>query len=128
MAKDEQTIWRRTPVAISNRTKTKNITRIVPGPKGPAKHVTTQLESFFIFITECMIDNIVLYTNLYIENKKANVLYRRERDCKLTTCIEIQALFGVPTLSYCSEKRKSCKRSGTVVKGWNWNSSNEICF
>ncbi|CAH2003549.1 unnamed protein product [Acanthoscelides obtectus] len=39
-----------------------------------------------------MIDNILTCTNLYIENKKQN--FTRDRDCKITSSTEIQALFG----------------------------------
>lgn len=95
IGKDEETIWKSTPVATCNKIKAKNIIKVLPGPKGPAKNVSTELESFFTIITKDMIDHIVACTNLYIENKKANVLYQRERDCKLTSSTEIQALLGV---------------------------------
>lgn len=69
--------------------------KVLPGPKGSAKNVLSEMEAFLVFITRDIIDEIVTCTNLFIENKKANVSYQRERDCKPTSHAEIQALFGV---------------------------------
>lgn len=93
IAKDEENIWKSTP-APSNKIKAKNIIKVLPGSKGSAKNVSTRLESFFTFITTDMIDHIVSCTNIYIEYRKAKFPYQRERDCKLTSRSEIQALFG----------------------------------
>ena len=38
-----------------------------PGPRGPAKRVQTSLESFSLFFSKKMIDNIVKYTNQNIK-------------------------------------------------------------
>ncbi|KAJ8964284.1 hypothetical protein NQ314_005018 [Rhamnusium bicolor] len=42
-----------------------------------------------------MIDDIVKYTNLYIDFKRNTVGYKRDRDAKHTTKSEITALLGL---------------------------------
>lgn len=69
----------------------------------------------FTFITMDLIDHIVSCTNIYIENRKAKFPYPREKDCKLTSRSEIQALFGALFL-ISVKKRKPCKRFGIVVQ------------
>ncbi|CAH1973367.1 unnamed protein product [Acanthoscelides obtectus] len=91
IGKDEENVWKST-VSFTSKTRSKNIIKILPGSKGAAKTVSNHLESFYIFISNEMIDNIVTCTNLYIENKKQN--FARDRDCKITSSTEIQALFG----------------------------------
>lgn len=92
IGKNEETIWKSTPVFQGNKTKAKNIIKVLPGSKGAAKNVSTSLDSFLLFLTRDMLDHIVLSTNIYIENKHAN--FARDRDCKLTSSEEMLALFG----------------------------------
>ncbi|CAH1994090.1 unnamed protein product [Acanthoscelides obtectus] len=92
IGKDEENVWKSTPVSFTSKTRSKNIIKILPGSKGAAKTVSNHLESFYIFISNEMIDNIITCTNLYTENKKQN--FARDRDCKITSSTEIQALFG----------------------------------
>lgn len=93
IAKDEENVWKSTS-AISGKKRAKNIIKVLPGSKGSAKNISTKLESFFTFITKDMLDHIVSCTNIYIENRKATIPHQRERDYKLTSRSEIQALFG----------------------------------
>ena len=46
---------------------TENILKNTPEPRGPAKRVQTPLESFNLFFSKEMIDNIVKYTNQNIK-------------------------------------------------------------
>lgn len=72
IAKDDDNIWRNSPVCMYSKTKSKNIIRVVPSSKGARKNISDQPESFFTFITKNMIDNIVASTNIYIDDKKIN--------------------------------------------------------
>lgn len=94
IARDEENIWKSTPEISKKKIRAKNIIKVLPGSKGSAKNISTRLESFLLFITRDMIDHIVSCTNIYIEDRKAKFPHQRERDCKLTSRIEIQALFG----------------------------------
>ncbi|XP_050300675.1 piggyBac transposable element-derived protein 4-like [Anthonomus grandis grandis] len=93
IGKNEETIWKSTPVIQGNKPKATNIIKVLPGSKGAAKNVSKPLDSFFMFLTRDMVDHIVLCTNIYIENKRDNFI--RDRDCKLTSSEEMSALFGV---------------------------------
>lgn len=93
IGKDNETIWKSTPVHKSSRTKAKNIINVAAGAKGAAKNTKNEKESFFTFITKEMIDKVVTCTNIYIQNKQSSN-YQRDRDCKLTSRTEIEGLFG----------------------------------
>lgn len=87
---DEKTIWKSSPVStVVTKTKARNIIKVKCEVKGKAKHVSTELESFFTFINVKMFDNIVTCTHLYIENRKETVHYHGERYCKLTSHAKI---------------------------------------
>ncbi|XP_071639586.1 piggyBac transposable element-derived protein 4-like [Temnothorax longispinosus] len=55
--------------------------------------------------TPGMVDDIVKYTNMYIESKRNTVSYKREKDCRDTTRCEILALIG--TLFFIGTKKGS---------------------
>ena len=44
----------------------RNILKILPGPRGAAKYVQTPIESFRVFFTDEMVNNIFGYTNNFI--------------------------------------------------------------
>ena len=93
IGKDGQTIWISEPLP-THKTKAKNIIKILPGPKMNAKNTPKELDAFYLFITEDMLDDIVTNTNIYIENKRVEVSYSRNRDCRDTSRTEIKALLG----------------------------------
>ena len=78
----------------SSRTAAKNIVKVFPGPKMIARGVVQEVESFNKLVTADMIDEIVYYTNMYIERKRLEISYSRERDVKKTSRSEICALLG----------------------------------
>ena len=86
-------IWISEPLS-SHKTKARNIIKILPGPKINVRNTLKELDAFFLFITEEMIDEIVTNTNRYIENKRNEVNYARIRDCRDTSRAEIKALLG----------------------------------
>lgn len=93
IGKDNENIWMSQPVS-STKVKAKNIIKILPGPKSTARYTPKEIDAFNLFITDEMIDSIVENTNIYIEKKRSDVNYSRERDCRSTSKIEIRALLG----------------------------------
>ncbi|PSN58115.1 hypothetical protein C0J52_01014 [Blattella germanica] len=69
IGKDGQTIWISEPLP-THKTKAKNIIKILPGPKMNAKNTPKELDAFYLFITEDMLDDIVTNTNIYILKTK----------------------------------------------------------
>jgi hypothetical protein len=86
-------IWISEPLS-SHKTKARNIIKTLPGPKMNVRNTLKELDAFFLFITEEMIDEIVTNTNRYIEDKRNGVNYARIRDCRDTSRAEIKALLG----------------------------------
>ncbi len=94
--KDGETMWCNTRFfKTTSKTKSKNLVKIFPGPKGAAKNVTSEVDAFLKIINDDIIDQVVHYTNIYIQRKRDEVNYSRERDGKLTSRSEIIALIGV---------------------------------
>lgn len=84
------------------KTASRNIVRTMPGPKGKAKQVSTQMEAFDLFFDTEMLEDIVKFTNQEIERQRQN--YSREQSWtrELTLC-ELKAYIG---LLYISGARK----------------------
>lgn len=85
IGKDDETLWVSNPLTLPSKTKSKNIIKILPGPKRVTRGLSNELGVFLTFITLEMIVYIVHYTNLYIEDRKNKVQFSRERDCTFTT-------------------------------------------
>lgn len=95
VGKDQISKWNKIPVATTSKTKRKNIVRIFPGPKSHAKGLTSEISAFEKLINANMVERVVNYTNMYIESKRVDIEYSRERDSKHTTKSEIMALLGL---------------------------------
>lgn len=93
IGRDNETLWRSKPISVG-KTPVKNIIKVLPGPKSNARNIHTEIDAFRLFITDQMIDNIVINSNIYIEKKRHDVNYSRERDCRVTSENEIRALLG----------------------------------
>lgn len=93
IGKDGDTLWMSNPLS-STKQKAKNIMKIMPGPKMNATTAQKEVDTFHLFITDAMIDDIVTHTNRYIQKKRNDVNYGRDRDCRETTKVEVKALFG----------------------------------
>ncbi|KAF5295916.1 hypothetical protein FQR65_LT10347 [Abscondita terminalis] len=82
------------PLRPNIRTRQENIVINRPGVKGEeALKCKIPVECFHLFITDSMIDGIVLFTNTYIRAHKEN--FSRERDAKETNVIEVKGLIGL---------------------------------
>ncbi|KAK9739538.1 Transposase IS4 [Popillia japonica] len=89
--RNKQTLWSKSSYQ-STKTKSKNIVKMFPGPKAAAKNIVDEIVAFNKIIDTKMIDEIVRCTNLYIQYKKGDVQYSRNKDAKDTSRAEIMAL------------------------------------
>lgn len=94
VGKDKQTIWYKKEFR-STKTKAKNLVQKFPCPKTGARNITNEVDAFLQIIDMSMIDDIVKYTNSYINIKKQSVEYTRDRDAKETSRTEMMALIGL---------------------------------
>lgn len=115
IGRDGESLWINKTISTTSKAKAKNIVKIFPGPTSCARKARTPLETFSLFISPEMIDRIVFFTNKYIDKKKHDVKYSRERDVpQNTTKSEIQAFLG--TLLLLAVKRGN---SSDVREYWS---------
>lgn len=67
--RNKQTLWKKSPYQ-STKSKSKNIVKMFPGPKAPARNIVEEVVAFNKIIDTKMIGEIVRCTNLYIQYKK----------------------------------------------------------
>ena len=90
--------WHTDKEGLVGRVPVCNVTTVRPCPKGDAKNVSNPLESFHLFISDDMINEIVTNTNNSIldslerfrDNLADNDKYSY---CEITDSIEIKAFF-----------------------------------
>jgi hypothetical protein len=70
IGRDGETLWANKTVAAVSKTKSKNIIKVLPGPKGQARLCKTRLECFLQIISAKMVNKIVKYTNIFINKKR----------------------------------------------------------
>lgn len=81
------------PNASRGRARRRNIVTHLPGPIRQARNVTTPLESWKLFFPDNVLEEIVIFTNIWIRINREK--YSRERDAGDTTLTEIKAVFGL---------------------------------
>lgn len=86
------TKWKKHPYPLT-RTRSQNIRTQRAGPKGAAKHASSEVECFELFFDEPVIEMITNSTNIYID--KVRPEYSRERDARRTDAIEMRAFIGM---------------------------------
>lgn len=86
--------WKKDPYSEQSKEKNSNIVKISSGLTSVTKDITDEVSAFHKIIDLSMVDDIVKYTNIYIEYKRNAVSYERNRDCQDTTRCEILALIG----------------------------------
>nr|XP_022907230.1 piggyBac transposable element-derived protein 4-like [Onthophagus taurus] len=91
---DESLKWYKNPNKRPSKIRGKNIVKVLPGLTTKTRNITDEISAFQAIITPNIINDIVRYTNKYIESKRNTISYSRERDCQNTTICEILALFG----------------------------------
>lgn len=94
VGRDNSTTWSKHPLAAkTSRTRKKNLVTQLPGAVRNARQVTDILESWQLFFPDSMLQKIVKYTNIKINQVRPN--YSRERDAKETDIVELKAFFGL---------------------------------
>lgn len=83
------------------RTRRHNLIFHAPGPINQAKDVMTPLDCWSLMFPDSLLETVILYTNMFIENIQSQ--FQRERECLPTDLVEIKALFGL--LYYCGKLR-----------------------
>lgn len=99
--KDKTTKWDSHMITsnLRGRVRRHNIirdTRIgvrLPSPKGPAKNTKTPYETWKLFFPDEFVDEVVRFTNIWIERNRQN--YVRARDVRDTDRTEMHAVFGL---------------------------------
>ena len=82
--RDKETVWRKHPtVKKFLKTHKKNLVKIFPKATVDKELVTDEMNSFLLFFTTEMIEDITRFTNLYIVSIQDS--FQRERDAKQTT-------------------------------------------
>lgn len=93
LGKDKITKWYKKPRRSRVRRRPYNIITHLPGVIGEAKSAKTPVECWNFLFTDDILNDIVKYTNQYINTIKAS--FSRERDAKHTDMIEIRAFIGL---------------------------------
>ncbi|KAG8234317.1 hypothetical protein J437_LFUL013057 [Ladona fulva] len=111
---------KKTPYTVKTKTKGKNICKIQPGLKScPIDKVS----AFQEMVDGEMVEDIVKFTNLYIERKCTEVNYSRDRDARVTSVTEILALFGALFLIAIKHGHHT-----NVLELWNPDGTGIIAF
>lgn len=132
MGKNEETFWFSNNLALpKQKTKSKNIIKVMPGPTRFSKEAKSEIDIFLKFFPLEIIDKIVLYTNKFIDKRAAKVCKRcvelgnefRSREFKNTTRGEILALIGI--LFYMA----TCKTSrANAISFWKTDGTGMVLF
>ncbi|XP_071052930.1 piggyBac transposable element-derived protein 4-like [Onthophagus taurus] len=98
VGKDKKTIWYKTyPRSKSTKPRSKNIIKILPGPKQCARDITDEISAFTKMFNDEMVEHIIQCTNLEISRVQPNS--DRVRDAKNVTKSEMLAFIGLLFLS-----------------------------
>lgn len=62
----DNTLWYKNPARYNVRTRSENIMNSTPEVKPSAKNAKTALECFYLVVNECMLLDIMVYTNASI--------------------------------------------------------------
>ncbi|CAH1979567.1 unnamed protein product [Acanthoscelides obtectus] len=93
IGKDKITKWRIANPPRNVKTRSHNITIHLPGPKGKAREVKTEVAALELFLDDNILKTITACTNIYIEKTRQE--FTRDRDARSTDEIEIRAFIGL---------------------------------
>lgn len=104
IGKNQETLWMNQPPLQAVRVRSRNIVpaRHAPGVKPAGKHALTPVQSWSLYFTDEILQQIVEYTNIKIRQLQPQ--FSRERDAKETYVLEIKAVIG---LLYLAGMKKS---------------------
>ncbi|KAJ8954858.1 hypothetical protein NQ318_023422 [Aromia moschata] len=95
IGRDKITKWRKVKCTVRSKAKAKNIVKTRTGVTQTARDIKDEKDAFLKIIDLSMIDNILKFTNMYIDQLKIQHEYSRERDCKDITRDELMVYFGL---------------------------------
>jgi len=95
IGKNKSTQWRKTTYRVSGKTKGINIVTVPTGLTQKALGIENELDAFFQIIDMSMIDDVLRYTNMYIDKLRVDHQYSRDRDCKNIDRQEFMAYLGL---------------------------------
>ncbi|XP_044742586.1 piggyBac transposable element-derived protein 4-like [Chrysoperla carnea] len=93
LGKDKETKWGLNPPNKTIETTKENINTYLPGVNGPAKQVKNIVGIWKLFFPLSTVQEIVTFTNAYLEKLKLEAKYKR--DVRTTNVNEIYALIGL---------------------------------
>lgn len=93
LGKDKKTKWYKNSSSNNVRTRKHNLVLHLPGVKRIARDAKSILECWKLFFTDSIIDDIVKYTNIYLNKIRSN--YTQKYNVRETSKTEINALFGL---------------------------------
>ncbi|CAH1990806.1 unnamed protein product [Acanthoscelides obtectus] len=93
IGKDKITKWRKANPPRNVKTRSHNIIIHLPGPKGKAREVKTEVADLELFLDDNILKTITACTNIYIEKTRQE--FTRGRDARSTDEIEIRAFIGL---------------------------------
>ncbi|CAH2009352.1 unnamed protein product, partial [Acanthoscelides obtectus] len=93
IGKDKITKWRKANPPRNVKTRSHNIIIHLPGPKGKAREVKTEVAALELFLDDNILKTITACTNIYIEKTRQE--FTRDRDARSTDEIEIRAFIGL---------------------------------
>ncbi|CAH1995456.1 unnamed protein product [Acanthoscelides obtectus] len=93
IGKDKITKWRKANPPRNVKTRSRNIIIHLPGPKGKAREVKTEVADSELFLDDIILKTITACTNIYIEKTRQG--FTRDRDARSTDEIEIRAFIGL---------------------------------
>ena len=91
--RDKITKWQKMQPSLNVRTRRHNTVKHLPGVIGLAKEAKEVIDCWNLFFTDEIIQNIVGYTNIYIEKMSSH--YKDPSDCRSTSVHEIGALISM---------------------------------
>jgi len=93
LGKDKESKWMKTPIRRQIRRQPQNILSQVPLVQSNTKSAITEIETWNCFITDNILDLILLHTNKYVDSISNR--YSRERDAKQIDKTELKAFLGL---------------------------------
>ncbi|XP_050527851.1 piggyBac transposable element-derived protein 4-like [Daktulosphaira vitifoliae] len=91
--KDKQTKWYKDAPPKNVRTRQRNFVLRLPGVKPTGRNANSILKCWNLFFADSMIDDIVKYTNIYLDKIRSK--YTQKHMVRETSKSEINALFGL---------------------------------
>ncbi|XP_050065449.1 piggyBac transposable element-derived protein 4-like [Aphis gossypii] len=93
LGKDKQTKWYKDAPPRNVRTRQRNIVLRLPGVKQIGRDANSILECWNLFFSNSIIDDIVKYTNIYLDKIRSK--YTQQHMVRETSKSEMNALFGL---------------------------------